>query len=117
MTTHASVRQGSTKNRRRMNRVSIGTLPYQMTRYCDQKKYIQRIEIANWSFATSWIATGGIDASPRPLARTARIDRRQKPVWSDVPTKNPPKSPLYQCGSIDTTRSKPQSETATTQSI
>jgi hypothetical protein len=55
-------------------------LPYQITRYCDQKKYIHMMDMANCSLATSWMAAGGMEASPRALARTARMERRAKPV-------------------------------------
>src|SRR5712692_10888263 len=79
-TNHESVSHGWVKKRAAKNRVSTGTLPYQITRYCDQKKYIHMIEIANWSFATSWIAAGGMDAWPRAFARTDRIESRQSAV-------------------------------------
>src|ERR671918_1463835 len=78
--THASVCHGCTKKRRTKKRVSIGTLPYQITRYCDQKKYIHMTDIANWSFATSWTAAGGIDAAPRELVHTLSSDSSAKPV-------------------------------------
>ena len=51
----ASVLHGSTKKRRRKKRVSTGTLPYQITRYCEKKKYIQKMHIAKVSLATSWM--------------------------------------------------------------
>ena len=51
-----------------------------MTRYCDQKKYIHMIDIANCSLATSCTAAGGIVASPRALARMVRIESRQNVV-------------------------------------
>src|SRR5215471_10503782 len=70
----------TTNTRSTKNRVSTGTLPYQITMYCDQKKYIQRMDIANWSLATSWTAAGGIEARPRALARMVKIDRRQNAV-------------------------------------
>src|SRR5689334_19041932 len=62
--TKASVRHGSTKKRPRKNRVSTGTLPYQITRYCEKKKYIHITHIANVSLATSWMDDG--DAAVRP---------------------------------------------------
>src|SRR5882672_1519624 len=80
-TTQVSVSHGWAKNRWTKNRVSTGTFPYQMTRYWEKKKYIQKIDIANCSFATSWTAAGGMDATPRALARTVRIDSRQKVVY------------------------------------
>src|SRR5207249_8706322 len=80
LTTQARVCQGWTKNRWTTKRVSTGTLPYQITRYCDQKKYIQTIENANCSLATSWTAAGGIEAWPRALARIAKIESRQNAV-------------------------------------
>ena len=79
-TTHDTVSQGCAKNRRTKNRVSTGTLPYQMTRYCDQKKYIHMIDIANCSLATSCTAAGGTVARPRAFARIVRIDSRQNVV-------------------------------------
>src|SRR6266705_2634744 len=79
-TNHASVSHGWVKKRVRKKRVSTGTLPYQITRYWDQKKYIHMIDIANWSLATSCTAPGGTDASPRALARTVRIESRANPV-------------------------------------
>src|SRR5262249_38010782 len=75
-----TVNHGCPKTRWMKNRVSTGTLPYQITMYCDQKKYIQTIESANWSLATSCTAAGGIEARPRALARTVMIDSRQKAV-------------------------------------
>src|SRR5438477_7785987 len=78
--TQASVSHGCSKNRCTKKRVSTGTLPYQITRYCDQKKYIQTIENANCSLATSWTAAGGIEAWPRALARIAKIESRQNAV-------------------------------------
>src|SRR3972149_531325 len=78
--TTASPRHGSSKKRRRKNFVSTGTLPYQMTRYWDQKKYIQRVLVARISLATSWIAEGETAASPVALALTARRARRANPV-------------------------------------
>src|SRR5215813_14761912 len=78
--THASVCHGCRKNRWTKKRVSTGTLPYQMTRYCDQKKYIHMIDIANCSLATSCTAPGGTEASPLALARTVRIESKAKPV-------------------------------------
>jgi hypothetical protein len=78
--TQASVSHGCTRNRPTKKRVSTGTLPYQMTRYCDQKKYIHMIDSVNCSLATSCTAAGGITASPRALARIVRIDSRQKAV-------------------------------------
>src|SRR5262252_3347021 len=89
-TTHARVIQGCTKTRLTKNRVSTGTLPYQITMYCDQKKYIQTIDSANWSLATSCTAAGGIEARPRALARTVMIDSRQKAVYSAPTAKYPP---------------------------
>src|SRR5206468_12838834 len=77
--THASVCHGCTKKRRTKKRVSTGTLPYQITRYCDQKKYIHMIDIANCSFATSWTAAGGI-GMPRELVHTASSESTAKPV-------------------------------------
>src|SRR5881296_700543 len=65
--THASVCHGCRKKRWTKKRVSTGTLPYQITRYCDQKKYIHMIDIANCSLATSCTAAGGMAASPRSL--------------------------------------------------
>src|SRR5262245_9058295 len=79
-TTQARVIHGWTNRRSTKNRVSTGTLPYQITMYCDQKKYIQRIDIANCSLATSWTADGGMEARPRALARIVKIDRRQNAV-------------------------------------
>src|SRR5207247_9666808 len=79
-TNQATVVHGWAKNRLATKRVSIGTLPYQITRYCDQKKYIHMIAIANCSLATSCTAPGGTAASPRALARTVRIDSSAKPV-------------------------------------
>src|SRR5437879_3327712 len=79
-TTQATVSQGWTNSRWTKNRVSTGTLPYQITRYCEKKKYIHMIDMANCSLATSWTAAGGIDARPRALARMVRIDRRQNVV-------------------------------------
>src|SRR5437879_731909 len=79
-TTQARVIHGWTNTRWTKNRVSTGTLPYQITRYCDQKKYIQRMDIVNCSLATSWTAAGGIEARPRALARMVKIDRRQNAV-------------------------------------
>ena len=61
-------------------RVSTGTLPYQITRYCDQKKYIHMIDMANCSLATSCTAAGGTVARPRAFARIVRIDSRQNAV-------------------------------------
>src|SRR5207245_6225543 len=49
-TNHASVSHGWVKKRVAKKRVSMGTFPYQITRYWDQKKYIHMIDIANWSF-------------------------------------------------------------------
>ena len=47
----------STKNwlpkRSAKNCVSSGKLPYQITKYCDQNKYIQKIENAKVSFPMS----------------------------------------------------------------
>src|SRR5213592_1177070 len=79
-TTQASVVHGWTKTRLTKNRVSTGTLPYQITRYCDQKKYIHMIDIVNCSFATSCTAAGGMAASPREFARTVRMASRQNAV-------------------------------------
>src|SRR5262245_45301851 len=79
-TPHATVIHGWTNTRWTKNRVSTGTLPYQITMYCDQKKYIQRMDIANWSLTTSWTAAGGMEARPRALARMVKIARRQKAV-------------------------------------
>src|SRR6266480_2104117 len=79
-TIHASVSHGWTKKRMTTKRVSTGTLPYQITRYWDQKKYIHMIEIANWSFATSCTAAGGIEACPRAFARIVSRDSRQNPI-------------------------------------
>src|SRR5688572_2301521 len=70
--THASVRHGSTKKRERKNRVSTGTLPNQITRYCEKKKYIHITHMANVSLATSWIADGDTAVSPRALPRMVR---------------------------------------------
>src|SRR4029434_36253 len=81
-THHARVIHGWTNTRWTKNRVSTGTLPYQITMYCDQKKYIQRMDIANCSLATSWTADGGMEARPRALARMVKIDRRQNAVQS-----------------------------------
>ena len=78
--TQASVCHGCRKKRPTKKRVSTGTLPYQMTRYCDQKKYIHMIDIANCSFATSCTAEGGMAARPRAFARTVRMASRQKAV-------------------------------------
>src|SRR5947208_3167060 len=114
-TNHASVSHGWVKKRVRKKRVSTGTLPYQITRYWDQKKYIHMIEIANWSFATSCTAAGGIEACPRAFARTVRSERRQNPIYRVLTTKYPPNRPLYHAGSSDITRSKPHSETPMTQ--
>src|SRR5439155_334692 len=114
-TNHATVSHGWVKKRVRKKRVSTGTLPYQITRYWDQKKYIHMIEIANWSFATSCTAAGGIEACPRAFARTVRSERRQNPIYRVLTTKYPPNRPLYHAGSSDITRSKPHSETPMTQ--
>src|SRR4029450_14041689 len=76
-TIQETVSQGWVKKRRTKNRVSTGTLPYQMTRYCDQKKYIHMIDIANCSLATSCTAGGGTVDSPRALARVVMIGRKQ----------------------------------------
>src|SRR5439155_370383 len=46
-TNHASVSHGWVKKRVAKKRVSMGTFPYQITRYWDQKKYIHMIDIAN----------------------------------------------------------------------
>ena len=78
--TKAMVRQGSSKNRRRKNRVSMGTFPYQITRYCEKKKYIHMTHIANVSLATSWMAPGATWVRPRALARMVRNVTRPKPV-------------------------------------
>ena len=78
--TQASVCQGCRKKRWTKKRVSTGTLPYQITRYCDQKKYIHMIDIVNCSFATSCTAAGGMAASPREFARTVRMASRQNAV-------------------------------------
>src|SRR5688572_13429143 len=86
-TTQASVPHGCTKKRRTKKRVSTGTLPYQITRYCDQKKYIHMIDMTNCSLATSWTAVGGMEATPREFARMVRIDSRQNVVYIDVTTK------------------------------
>src|SRR2546422_962264 len=86
-TNHASVSHGWVKKRVRKKRVSTGTLPYQITRYWDQNKYIHMIEIANWSFATSCTAAGGIEAYPRAFAPTsaaapARVRSQKKGTFS-----------------------------------
>src|SRR5215471_8824173 len=46
---------GGLKKRFKKKRVSIGTLPYQMTRYREKKKYIQNTDMAKVSLAMSWI--------------------------------------------------------------
>ena len=58
----------------------MGMFPYQITRYWDQKKYIHITDMANCSLATSCTAAGGMEAVPRALARTVRMDRRQNAV-------------------------------------
>src|SRR5207247_368817 len=55
-TSHASVSHGWVKKRVTKKRVSTGTLPYQITRYWEQKKYIHMIAIENWILATSCTA-------------------------------------------------------------
>ncbi len=66
------MRHGSTKKRERKNRVSTGTLPYQITRYCEKKKYIHITHVAKVSLATSWIADGDAAVSPLALPRMVR---------------------------------------------
>src|SRR5262249_15326467 len=66
-TKNARSLHGSTKKRRRKNLVSAGTLPYQITRYCEKKKYIHMMHIAKVSLATSWIADGERLPTPRAL--------------------------------------------------
>src|ERR1700675_2394283 len=44
---------GGLKKRLRKNRVSMGTLPYQITRYCEKKKYIHITHMAKVSLAMS----------------------------------------------------------------
>ena len=79
-TTHDTVSHGWVKNRRTKKRVSTGTLPYQMTRYCDQKKYIHMIDMANCSLATSCTPAAAPWPGPARSQRMVRIDSRQKPV-------------------------------------
>ena len=55
-TTQASAFHGWTKKRRTKKRVSTGTLPYQMVRYWDQKKYIHMMDSANCSLAVQDVA-------------------------------------------------------------
>ena len=69
---HAMVPHGWTKKRRITKRVSAGTWPYQITRYCEKKKYIQNTQSAKVSLATSWIAGGATRVSPRSLERIVR---------------------------------------------
>src|SRR6516165_3717646 len=98
----ASRRQGSAKNRARTYRVSTGTLPYQITRYCDQKKYIQTIEVVKTSLARSCISWGGSTQPGRPaLHAPPRITRNANDEYSMPTTKYPPRRPLNQCGSSD----------------
>src|SRR5438046_9662311 len=97
-TSHASVSHGWVKKRVTKKRVSTGTLPYQITRYWDQKKYIHMIDIANWSFATSCTAAGGIEACPRAFARIVRRDMGQNPISRVLKTKDPQEGPRYHCG-------------------
>src|SRR5262249_10551564 len=82
-----TVSHGCVKNSRRKKRVSTGTLPYQITRYCDQKKYIHMIDMANCSLATSCTAAGGTVARPRAFARIVRIESRQNVVYSALTAK------------------------------
>ncbi len=78
-TTHPSVCQGCTKTRLRKKRVSTGTLPYQITRYCDQKKYIHMMDMANCSLATSWMAAGGMVASAPGVGADGEDRQQGKP--------------------------------------
>src|SRR5262249_62087636 len=95
---HAICPHGGLKKRLRKKRVSIGMLPYQMTRYCEKKKYIQNTLMAKVSLAMSWIPDGEIWVTPQPLARMARKVTRRKPGYIEGTTKQPPRSPLYPTG-------------------
>src|ERR1700716_970187 len=116
-TSHATTPQGGLKKRATKKRVSIGTLPYQITRYCEKKKYIHMTDMAKVSLAMSWIPEGATLVMPRALARMVRKVTGPKPVYSALTTKWPPKRPLYKIGSSVITRSKAQRETTTTKSI
>ena len=61
---HAICPHGGLKKRLRKKRVSIGTLPYQITRYCEKKKYIHMTHMAKVSLAMSWIPDGAICVTP-----------------------------------------------------
>src|ERR1700730_4060327 len=71
---------GGLKKRFRKKRVSIGTLPYQITRYCEKKKYIHITHMAKVSLAMSCIADGDTWIRPRALARMVRKVTSPKPV-------------------------------------
>src|SRR5215472_9658188 len=85
-TKKASAIHGSTKNRRRKYLVSMGTLPYQITRYCEKKKYIHMTDMAKVSLAMSWMPEGATLVIPRALARMVRNVTRPKPVYSALTT-------------------------------
>src|SRR5262250_2999830 len=77
---------GGLKKRFKKKRVSIGTLPYQMTRYWEKKKYIQNTDMAKVSLAMSWIPEGETWVIPRALARMVRKVTRPKPGYIEVTT-------------------------------
>src|SRR5262249_60210508 len=53
----------------------------------------------------------------RWLAGRGKRARRERAVERGPPAKEPPKRPLYHFGSSDITRSKPQSDTVTSQTV
>src|SRR5215475_2923515 len=102
------------RKRRTKKRVSGGTLPYQMIRYWEKKKYIHMMDMAKVSFAESWMAEGGTFVAPPSLARSTRKVTTPNPTYKELTTKYPPRRPLYQIGSRVMMRSNAQRERTTT---
>src|SRR5687768_7061711 len=94
--------------RRIIQACSQGSLPYQITRYCDQNRYVQNTVKPNASLPRSWRCWSPIDVRKSGCSGIKRhtVNAVTAIPAQNAPMKNqPPKSVLYQCGSSDIAQS------------